>query len=622
VSDFKVSTEITTKDSSSGAIRKATKGLKSYRSAFRSFAVAELRRGGIDAGKTWDRIKAGAASTATSMTSVGGAARAAFGLSKAAATGFFSVAKLGLFGSAGLLTGLGLAAHAIHGLVDEFVQAGDEVSASATKLGIGVGALQELRYAADFSDLSMEEFDAGVAKLNQNLGKAKLHTGALYSELRKSRDGKALLAQLLGTQSPDEAVGVIVEAARRIPDVTRRAAFMRTALGGAGTAWLKFGDLGAAGLQRLREEARASGSVLTEAQTQLAGEVDDANKRLGYSWAGLKRQIATDLAPAVLEFTQSITSYLNENRAGLAERISGAIKTAATALHDAYTATRKWLDEGGWESIKSSAVTVWETVGKIGSAISAATDAIGGLKGAFELLTAGAVIGSLTRLAAAVAGIAAARAGAAAVAQAEALNAIGLPVNVAAAESSAKAAATAGLGWFGPLAAAAYAGAKGIEYTANQLGPQDTATGVDERGRQLYTRSGGALDTLVGSLGALTGRPAPQSSREIARQYVAREMSKGDSGIRLYNQLQDRGASLDQLRALNDAIRTSRATSPFDIAGRVRANDRIEEIVVRFDGLPGGARPEVQGKSGGAKVSADLGRRGFGGVFGNAGATR
>ena len=617
MSDFKVSTEITTKDSSSGAIRKATRELKAYRSAFASFAAGELKRGGVDAASAWDKVKSSASAAVTSVTSVGGAARLAFGVSKLAASGFFSVAKVGLFGSAGLLAGLGLAARAVHGLVDEFVEAGDEVSATATKLGIGVEALQELRYAADFSDLTIEEFDSGVAKLNVNLGKAKRHTGALYTELRKSKSGRVLLEQLLGAGSTDEAVAMIVEAGKRIPDVTKRADFMKTALGGAGQAWLKFGDLGADGLRRLREEAQASGSVLSEEQTDMAGKVDDANKRLSYSWRGLKMQIASELAPSVLDLTQKLRGYLDANRGLIAERVVDVIRGTVAALKDAYTATRDWLENGGWDSIKNTATTIWTTLKDIVSTVRSAIEAVGGLRGAFELLTGAAVIGSLTRLASSVGAVAAARAGAAAVAQAEALNAIGLTTDVKAAEAAARSSATAGLGWFGPLAATAYAGAKGYAYLADAMGPQDTAAGVDSQGRQLYTRSGGALDSVVGALTGLGAPARPETTQDVARRYVAQEIARPDSGSRAYGQLLDRGVALDDLRALTQALRARGERSYFDAPGRLQADKRIDEIIVRFDGLPPGARPEVQGK-GPAQVKAAVGRRGLGGIFGGA----
>ena len=603
--DFAISTEVTTKNSASPVLRQVARDVKHLAGDIKTHIGGKLS-------KPWASFTKGTREAIVGVTSVGGVVKGTTAVASVAIKGLGAASKVAFWGATGLVTGLTAGAAAVKSLVDDFVDVGDEIGATATKLGIGTRALQELRYAADLSDVDPKEFDAGIAALNVNLGKAKTATGKLYKELRKTADGKIVLGALLDAKGPEEAATILIETAKRIPDVTKRAALLRTALGGAGAAWLKFGETGADGVAELRKAAAAAG-VLSDDQIAMAGDIDTANKRLGYSWRGLKFAIATELAPSVLDLTNRFRDYLDANRGVVAEKtadairaVAGWVKDAAIWLGEAYTATVDWLQNGGWESIKETIAAIVGGIKDVVTWIGKAIDVVGGLKGAFDLLVEGVIVGTLARVATGIAAISAAgvaaRTGAAAQAAAIAGGATAEAAAAAGAStgSAAGAAAMTGARLIVPWLGVGYGVAKLTEGVLDKAGVNAVEAGVDQgTGRQLYE-----------ARGTETSDYSRLSTGALAKRFLEQEQQKGDYGVRTYNELQDRGVPLEMLRQLSAVSRSQRETGAFDIQGRLANQRAVNEIVVRFDGLPDGATVATTGK-GPAKVTASRGFRQF-----------
>ena len=398
---FSTSVEIAATDSATSTIKKVGRELRGLGRGIKTWLGGEMDRAGIDGAGAFARIGAGAKYAFNGVTSVGGAFRVA----KDAASAMFSVTKAGLFGAAGIVGGLALAAKAVHGLVDEFVEAGDEIGASSVKLGIGVEALQELRFAAEASDVATSALDGGLSKLNANLGKLKTGGGGnLATYLKKSTDGKALLGQLKAAKSTEQAFGTIVEALARIPDIGQRTALATAAFGGAGKELVKLGDKGAGGIGALRDEAQKYG-VMSQDMIDQAGELDDENRRLGMSWKSLKYTIASELAPYVLDITRGFRDYITANKGVIALKTVETIKAVGRGLKVAWEWSKKafdyisqWVRTTDWESVKRSIGEVWTSIKTAGEWIQKGVDAVGGWRNALLLLGGTVVLGSLARL--------------------------------------------------------------------------------------------------------------------------------------------------------------------------------------------------------------------------------
>jgi hypothetical protein len=405
---FSTSVEIAATDSASSTIRKVGRELRALGRGIKTWLGGEMDRAGIDGAGAFARIGAGAKYAFNGVTSVGGAFRVA----KDAAGAMFTATKAGLFGAAGIVGGLALAAKAVHGLVDEFVQAGDEIGASSVKLGIGVEALQELRFAAEASDVATSALDGGVSKLNANLGKMKNGGGGnLAAYLKKSTDGKALLGQLKSAKSTEQAFGTIVEALARIPDIGQRTALATAAFGGAGKELVKLGDGGAKAIGALRTEAQKYG-VMSQDMIDQAGELDDENRRLGMSWKSLKYTIASELAPYVLDITRGFREYITANKGVIALKTVETIRAVGRGLKVAWEWSKRafdyisnWVRTTDWESVKRSIGEVWASIRTAGEWIKKGVDAVGGWRNALLLLGGTMVLGTLTRLGLALASV-------------------------------------------------------------------------------------------------------------------------------------------------------------------------------------------------------------------------
>lgn len=585
--DFSISTEISARDGASAVLRRVGREARAVGGGFRQWIGGEGSR-------------------ASGMLGKG------LGVAGGALKGLGSIAKTSLFGSAGLLIGLKLGAEAVHGLVQEFIDAGDDIAAMSTKLGIGTQALQELRYAADLSDVSQDSLSAGISKLNQNLGKAKNGAGALYKALAKTSDGKVVLKDLLAAEGTDEAMAIVIEAASRIDDVGKRASFLKDAVGGASKEWMSFAENGASGLADLRREARATG-LMTDDMIDTAGGLDDESLRLKATWRGLKMEIANQLAPSLLDLSTRFREWISENRTLISlrtvetlQQIGSGLQTVGGWLVEAYNTTSAWLADGGWDSIKTTLSEVWETVKSIGESIKAGVEFIGGWKNALILLGGSVVLSSLARLAGAIAAVRAASAGAAAAA-----------AGAGAAGAGAGGAAAGGLmgivSRFVAPVGLAYAGAKGFEAWTEAAAPQDQVVGAREDGAALYDRtSRGAVNDIAGALSGFVGTVGrggrAETTADLARNYANAGSDSGNA--RAYGALVDRGASYSDITDLTAAMRRRDTTPFFDIASRMSAEKQINEIVVRFDGLPANATPTVTQTSGPAKVTAPVGTRG------------
>ena len=104
-----------------------------------------------------------------------------------------------------LAVGATIAGGAIFGVASSTAQLGDEVAKTADKLGIGIGELQELRYAAERSGVSTSAFDTALEKMTKNIGLAMEGTGAQKDAL----DALGLSASDLATMLPRRLWGLL-----------------------------------------------------------------------------------------------------------------------------------------------------------------------------------------------------------------------------------------------------------------------------------------------------------------------------------------------------------------------------------------------------------------------------
>lgn len=282
------------------------------------------------------------------------------GLGKVAA-GVSGVAKEvgGLITKLGVLAGAaGLGLYALKGVVEEFDNMGD----AAERIGVGVDALAQLRFAAQISGAEIEDLDAGLEAFNKSLGQAKAGKGRMAAFLKEV--SPVLLKSVKNAKTPQEAITRVAEAMAKLSDPAKKAALATAVFGGSGQKLIPLLSKGGAGIDKLmRRYAELAGSQAGAADS--AGKLQDSMLEVDAATAGVKAAIISGLAPALLELLERLKTFFAENR----QRILGWIKDLGEKLPVVIDKLSAAFDD-----VLGVVKPVWE--------------AIGGLKGAAIILAA------------------------------------------------------------------------------------------------------------------------------------------------------------------------------------------------------------------------------------------
>jgi hypothetical protein len=251
-----------------------------------------------------------------------------------------------VLGTAVAGTGAGLFA-----LVTRVGNAGDATAKMAKRVGIGVEALQELRYAGEREGATAEDVDSAIGKLAINIGKfknakAKGGGGAMsIPGLQMLGEGGGasgggetdpfkrigLNAAKLAQLKPDKQIEQIADAMGKLKTDADRAAVAQAIFGREGG--LKLIPLlkgGAAGMAQLRKEARELGFVLDENAAKQAEEFNDRMLDAKLAATGMANTLGVALLPVVTKTFTQFTAWVKENRAEIKAWVENAAKWIET----------------------------------------------------------------------------------------------------------------------------------------------------------------------------------------------------------------------------------------------------------------------------------------------------
>jgi len=198
-----------------------------------------------------------------------------------------------------------------------FGKMGADLDDMSQRTGMSVEALSELGYAAAMSGTDVETLERSIAKMQRSLGEA---TAGSETAAEAFSDLGLSVAQLQEL-SPDEQFMRIAERLSRIEDPARRVAVAMKVFGKSGAQLLPLLSDGAAGIDRLRQEARDFGLVISTEDAQAAAVLDDS---LDLLWKTVKAGVfhvgaalaptLTDLAGTISRLVARVVAWLKENR--------------------------------------------------------------------------------------------------------------------------------------------------------------------------------------------------------------------------------------------------------------------------------------------------------------------
>jgi hypothetical protein len=204
---------------------------------------------------------------------------------------------------------VGAAGGAIFGLAKSTSDLGDQVAKTADKLGLKIGALQELRYAGERSGISVDSLDASLEQMVRRTAEAVRGTGTAAD----AYDRLGLSAEALASMSPDEALAQIADAMDNVKSSSERLKLAVDIFGRSGAGMVNMLRGGSAALAQLRADARATGYVLSDQAVRDAEEFNDTLLDLQLGVAGLKNTIGAALMPVVTDAMSQLRFWLREN---------------------------------------------------------------------------------------------------------------------------------------------------------------------------------------------------------------------------------------------------------------------------------------------------------------------
>ncbi|TDX72598.1 hypothetical protein EDE05_12819 [Neorhizobium sp. R1-B] len=234
-----------------------------------------------------------------------GLKKAQSGLSK-----FGALAKTGLAAAAaGATAAAGAMALAVKGSID----AADDMSKAAAKIGIPIEELSRLKYAADLSGVSFEGLQTAVGKLSKQMNEAKNGSKAAaeaFSSIGVSAtnaDGSLKTASQVLTEISDRFA--------TMPDGAEKTALAMELMGRSGANMIPLLNGGSAALQQLMGEADQFGQVFTAEMGANAEAFNDNISRLQGAFGNLAAKVAQELLPYLRQFTD----WLVQNAPAIAQ---------------------------------------------------------------------------------------------------------------------------------------------------------------------------------------------------------------------------------------------------------------------------------------------------------------
>lgn len=198
----------------------------------------------------------------------------------------------------------------------------DELGKVAQKIGIPVGELSKLEYAAKLADVSLDDLRSTVSKFSKGI--AEVGAGG------KNDAGKALTA--LGISAVD-AQGKLRPTSDIMADVAEEFAAMKDGAGKTAIAMALFGKSGADMIPLLNggrdaiagagAELEQFGGVVTKQAAAQAEQFNDNLTRIQAAGSGLSTLIASRLAPVMADVSSRFVDWVKNG--GAAEVIWGAI---------------------------------------------------------------------------------------------------------------------------------------------------------------------------------------------------------------------------------------------------------------------------------------------------------
>ncbi len=242
--------------------------------------------------------------------------------------GFSNRAKLGFAAAAAAITGgVVLAVKSLVNVMDEAEKRVSDLVDAASRLGVGVGPLQQLHFAAQQSGISIGSMDSALGKMLKNIGAAaRQGEGAnnVFSRL-------GLSATALAQMGVDKQYLAIAQAIAKLPTASEQAIAAQEAWGKSGIEQLSAVH---AGVDEAFKAFDDLGISLTTTQAESLESYGDSVDRMGLVWEGFENQLAAALAGPFQKILEWIMDSVKEmgGLGQVAQSVAGFVLNLANGM--------------------------------------------------------------------------------------------------------------------------------------------------------------------------------------------------------------------------------------------------------------------------------------------------
>jgi len=256
-----------------------------------------------------------------------------------AVAGGLAVAGSAAVAGTGLLARMGLG----------YANTGDEIAKTAERLGLGVEALQEYRYAADSAGIASATFDMAYQRFARRIGEAAAGTGEALTAVDAL--GISLFDQNGQLRDSEELFAEVADKLSTLENASVRNALAMKFFDSEGVALVQMMKDGSAGIADMRAEARELNLVLSEDKirqsedvvgswTRLAGRI----KGVGNAMVGPLLDLTDRLFPALERAVEKVHPMLQaffDHTEDSMPKIAGYVGEFAARVWDAVEPARE-----------------------------------------------------------------------------------------------------------------------------------------------------------------------------------------------------------------------------------------------------------------------------------------
>jgi hypothetical protein len=220
----------------------------------------------------------------------------------------------------------------LYGTTKSVADIGAELTESSFKLGIGVEALQEYRFAANMAGIENASLNTAIQKLGINAANAANGNKGLAETFASL--GVSVRDSAGDLRDTESVLDDTLAALAGVKDPAARNALAFKLFGKSGVDMVKMLADGEQGLIDMRQEARETGHVMDEAAAAMGDEFGDNVDRLMKRLEGLRNFLGVQLLPVFNDLVQRVTSWVSANQKLIRSTISEWVSKLASGIRE------------------------------------------------------------------------------------------------------------------------------------------------------------------------------------------------------------------------------------------------------------------------------------------------